>query len=575
MTMAEGVPPSTPLLRRGLAVVQVRDGLLVDGTVRRHLFTGAAATELLPRLLPLLDGSRDIEGLSAAVDLPAEQVEYALKLLKGRGLLEETELGQRRDVLESEAAVYFSRTFGTATQLAGMLAQAVVLISAPKVFAAVIAGDLREAGVGNVLVRNWEDGPDLSWPGSPRPPQRSLAVVLDTPDSPVALADHLAALRWESTPVLRCSGCATSAEIGPLFYGDYSACPLCFQRGYRAARWVVRQDGAAGDGSDHATGIVNAQTVEDVLAGMVVAEVLALLAGTSRPASQRALKRLLIPDCVTCDYLVSPYADCLRCGWQEGKEEGSADATGYEQEVIDYEWQMAALQEIPAFSAGMVVTGIWSYNGSEIPRAQQHLNGQKYDSPKYLAYLPHRALPAAEQVQNMARISPEAFLSRVLGRLCGRESAGSSAQASDRSSAASYGLEAVEFYIMAPYGLLGLPGSILRYDDANDQIFAVRADDITLEECLRWCDLNAEHTTMALVCVGPRWSMMRSKGNWAYRFAHLEAGQIAMRLSLIAHAHGVEACFSSAWQRDMAQLLELRQDREMILMITGLTMSEW
>jgi hypothetical protein len=574
MTTAGEVSPSAPQLRRGLAVAQVADGLLVDGTVRRHLFTGAAATALLPRLLPLLDGSRDIAGLSAALELPAEHVEYALKLLKERGLLEEAEPGQPQDRLGSEAAVYFSRTFGKAAQLTGMLAQAAVLISAPKVTGAAIAGDLRDAGLGNVLVRNWEDGPDLSWPGSPRS-RRRLAVVLDTPDSPVPLVDQLAALRWESTPVLRCSIGATSAEIGPLFYGDYSACPLCFQRGYHASGWEVREDGAAGAGSGPATGTANAQAVEDLLAGLVVAEILALLAGTSRPASQRALTRLLIPDCITRDYLVSPYADCLRCGWQEAEGEGSADVPGHEQEMIDYEWQMEALQEIPGFSTSVAAAGIWSYNGSEVPRAQQHLNGQKYDSPKYLAYLPRRALPAATRAQTMVGLSPEAFLSRALRQLYGRESTDSPAEMSDKSPAASDDLMAVELYIMTRHGLLGLPASILRYDDANDQLSAVRADYMPLEECLHACDLKDGQATMALVCVGPKWSMIRSKGNWAYRFAHLEAGRIATRLSLIADSHGVQASFASVWQRDMAQLLELRQDREMILMIAGLTMSEW
>ena len=574
MTTAGEVPPSAPQLRRGLAVARVPDGLLVDGTVRRHLFTGAAATALLPRLLPLLDGSRDIAGISAALELPAEQVEYALKLLNGRGLLEDAEPGQPQDCLRSEAAVYLSRTFGKATRLTGMLAQSTVLISAPKVTGAAIAGDLRDAGLGSVLVRNWEDGPELSWPGSP-PPRRCLAVVLDTPDSPVPLADHLAAFGWESTPVLRCSSGATSAEIGPLFYGDYSACPLCFQRGYQAPGWEVREDGPAGADSGPAAGTVNAQTVEDLLAGMVVAEILALLAGTSRPASQRALTRLLIPDFITREYLVSPYADCLRCGWREAKQPGSADIPGHEQEMIDYEWQMEALQAIPGFSTDVAAAGIWSYNGSEVPRAQQHLNGQKYDSPKYLAYLAHRALPPAAQDPSMAGLSAEAFLATALRQLCGREPADSSAHMSDTSPAASDGLMAVELYIMTRHGLLGLPASILRYDDANEQLSAVRADDITVQECLRMSDLNAGQATMALVCVGPRWSMIRSKGNWAYRFAHLEAGRMATRLAVIADSHGVQASFASAWQRDMAQLLELRPDREMILMIAGLTMSEW
>lgn len=51
------------------------------------LFEGAAAATLLPRLLPLLDGTRTADALAALLGVPAAAVEHALRALATRRLL--------------------------------------------------------------------------------------------------------------------------------------------------------------------------------------------------------------------------------------------------------------------------------------------------------------------------------------------------------------------------------------------------------------------------------------------------------------------------------------------------------
>jgi hypothetical protein len=67
-------PQNRPQVRSGLAVVPAPHGLIVEGSTRRHLLTGRAATEVLPRLLPLLDGTRDLAAVQAASNPPATSV---------------------------------------------------------------------------------------------------------------------------------------------------------------------------------------------------------------------------------------------------------------------------------------------------------------------------------------------------------------------------------------------------------------------------------------------------------------------------------------------------------------------
>src|SRR5262245_23245446 len=81
--------PVRPRVRRGLAVRPYPDHLVVDGTPTRHVLRGTAATQLVPRMLPLLDGVRDHDAVAAALGLPVATVFTALSLLWTCGVVEE------------------------------------------------------------------------------------------------------------------------------------------------------------------------------------------------------------------------------------------------------------------------------------------------------------------------------------------------------------------------------------------------------------------------------------------------------------------------------------------------------
>jgi len=85
---ASATPPELPLLAPWYRLVEEGDAVVLEHAHRAVVLEGRAARSLLPRLLPLLDGTRTVEGLSGALGPgTAEAVGKALALLAAEGLL--------------------------------------------------------------------------------------------------------------------------------------------------------------------------------------------------------------------------------------------------------------------------------------------------------------------------------------------------------------------------------------------------------------------------------------------------------------------------------------------------------
>jgi bacteriocin biosynthesis cyclodehydratase domain-containing protein len=82
--------PECPRLKPWYRVAPVEDGLAFEYGETVLRFGGRAATELLPLLLPLLDGTRSLRELTAALgESIAPAIEHALETLSEHGLLAE------------------------------------------------------------------------------------------------------------------------------------------------------------------------------------------------------------------------------------------------------------------------------------------------------------------------------------------------------------------------------------------------------------------------------------------------------------------------------------------------------
>ncbi|GAA0802221.1 hypothetical protein [Spirilliplanes yamanashiensis] len=232
-----------PALRRGLAAAVTARGLVVEGGPARQLLTGAAATTVLPGLLPLLDG-RDPAAVAAAAGLTEAQVAQALDLLARRDLL-----APPQPAAPEPAAAWLARTATAGT--AARLAAARVAVAGDGPLVAALRDDLTASGV--ALTADATLVVDLGGGAAPRVPRAGGAVL------PVAVT-------------------ATTVRIGPLLDGPGSACAGC-------AAAPAAPAGAGPDLVDLAAGA--GPDLVDLAAGLAGAEVLALVAGVGHVTTWR------------------------------------------------------------------------------------------------------------------------------------------------------------------------------------------------------------------------------------------------------------------------------------------------
>jgi bacteriocin biosynthesis cyclodehydratase domain-containing protein len=212
--------PDFPLLAPWYRVVEEGERLVFEHGGRVVSFEGAAVRRLLPRLLPLLDGTRTVAEVIELVGAPVEQaVQKALALLEDRGLLA---AGPPPDCGGELAATvgYLAATGGLAPAVvAGRIADACVGLVGEGAAAVEVARVLRRAGVPRIERRGWDDagaGDDLVVvaPGS-----EERARVREWNEAALA-----AGVTW--LQVLPYDG--RFAAIGPLVLPGESACHVCF-----------------------------------------------------------------------------------------------------------------------------------------------------------------------------------------------------------------------------------------------------------------------------------------------------------------------------------------------------------
>ncbi|MFI1470978.1 nitroreductase family protein [Streptomyces wuyuanensis] len=142
--------PIHPALCRGLVVVPFADGILVEGGPTRQILRGAATRELIPRVLPLLDGTRDARRAAEEADVPVQHVEQAVALLYTCGLLEEGADSGDSDA-DGTSAAFWSRSLDS-TRVNRSAAEATRRLRAMHVV--IVADGGIGAGLRDGLLRN-------------------------------------------------------------------------------------------------------------------------------------------------------------------------------------------------------------------------------------------------------------------------------------------------------------------------------------------------------------------------------------------------------------------------------------
>jgi bacteriocin biosynthesis cyclodehydratase domain-containing protein len=228
---APGTVPARPALAPWCRLVEDGQRVLVEhgGTV--VTLEGRAATALLPRLLPLLDGTRTSTEISEALGQAAgPAVSKALSLLAGNGLLVEGPLVPTDADARTVTATFAACVTGRSTQAAARerLAVARVAVVGSGAVAKAIRRLQRQSGVGWVH----------AFSADSTPPEASLVVAAPSRTEVPTLErrNELALERKQPwLQVLPYDG--RFVVVGPLFLPGASACRAC---------WLTRRAACSG-----------------------------------------------------------------------------------------------------------------------------------------------------------------------------------------------------------------------------------------------------------------------------------------------------------------------------------------
>jgi bacteriocin biosynthesis cyclodehydratase domain-containing protein len=221
-------------------VARVEDGLVFEHGETVLRFRGRASTQLLPLLLPLLDGTRSLRELARALGEPiAPAIEHAVVVLAQHGLLAEG-VTESWPALRARTAAFCaaaSRGAMDERDAAAVLAGTSTAVLGSGPLAAELVRILRASGVGNVQLLDGDEPGDVSF-----------AIAAPEGDGMHALprwneAFLEATITWFQ--LLPFNG--RFAVAGPLYVPGETACFECYRLrrganvGYSEEFWALEQ----------------------------------------------------------------------------------------------------------------------------------------------------------------------------------------------------------------------------------------------------------------------------------------------------------------------------------------------
>lgn len=560
-----------PRLCRDLAVVVSAAGLVIEGGSRQHVFRGRAATEVLPRLLPLLDGSRDAAGLADTLGITPVQVNQVLDLLTESGLVEAAASAELPAAADLTAAAdpavlsWFSRNLpesgghACAEDVLAALADTTVVVVAVPDIADRLLLDLTGAGIGRIVV---VDGAAASFPELDGRQSRVLSVIVTSDavadaGSPEVERTRLRMAKWAAeanVPVLNVAWTNGFLDIGPVSVAGFSACPNCARRSSRDAA-VIASTAASASGS------------VDLAAGLAAAELVALVARLPSAADPRTMARISTTDFGSDSFWVVPYEDCDSC---VGLAQRHTDPA-HDQFTDVFEW---SVQELPsAVSPGRVIPPWEMERILALKRRRPTLPTLPRQPlpPAVLRAPGYFGIPAGSDTPRAARPDLDLWAT-LLRQTAGFHAASvaSSAVSPHRWAPSGGGLASVELFVIGEAGMAGLPGTVFRYDDLTHSLLAVRDDHIELAQVVEGTDLETAGAMAVTVFVAAHNRLATKYREYAYRVDHLDAGCASTQFTAVARAHGLAPRFATRWDGRIAEVLGLARDDQFVTAVAAL-----
>lgn len=509
--------PARPCLLPGLVRVPLVDGLAFVGTGNRQTaLRGRTATSLIPRLLPVLDGTRTVEELAAMhPDVAETTVRACVSLLYVSGLLQDGPAGAEVGLIPPEVVDYLGRNLDTTrvnrnrNEACERLAQARVLIAGPEAVTGRLRAELAASGVD---AHGW-GGPVGAG---------DFVIGVDDGDAE-ALTELDDACRRAGISWLRVAAGERTVEVGPLFNARQSCCYGCFAEGRSGPSGVpspARVAILAALGATEAVHLLSRVGVTPALSGCTVFDLAEWTQSTIG-----AFRRPGCPRCLPTGLPVQAGGPALAHVYEQAVEFPPREWLNPKDHQAHYRPANAALQR---------------YNKEYLAAPRIALNGGQ---------------PGA--APGLTRTD----LSALLLRTAGLRADGPTAIPGQVSRWAPTGgnLGSVQAYLLA-LDVAGLAPGWYFYQRGDHSLARIRALSAAGGEAAEVCPVLAPERPAALLVLTGALGLVAAKyHDFAYRILCLDAGVALAQLSALTDEYGLAARFADRWD-DTALAAALRLD---------------
>lgn len=511
------------------------DSFVCEGASRTAVFTGPGATDVLPQLCELLDGTRTVGEAGRAAGLTDREAAACVGLLRSRELTDEApavpapaartpeETPEETLAFLSRASGYTRRHSGGAV-LAENLRRACVLVAGRHPLATSVREELRAGGV-----RVVEDFGSLleTLRATRTSPAQAAGMVVGIVDGPEETgADLLRECRRAGVLWLAAGLDAAGGFVGPLLHPDYSCFP-CARRHLDARR------GPPGEGVHGAAG--------RIVAGLAAAEVVHALTGAATVTTVNRTRTVTRED--------------------TGRDDGPAGPLSFGTDPVTCTGRCTG--------GGLAPDALlpWTYEQHiEIPGPYFATPARTPDLPPLPGHGARRlpTCPSAPRAEVVAASqscrTPATVLYRTLGR-----PAGLAAGDERRRVPSAGGLASQDAFVVARAPLAPLGSHTAWYDGQTDRLVATAPTtgaDVARLAARALPDADWRH---ALVWVARLDELWQKYDDFAVRLAHLDAGVALTHAAVLAAALGSPPRMPTSWHAaPFAELLDLTPDTELV-----------
>ncbi|GIV97942.1 MAG: hypothetical protein KatS3mg057_2599 [Herpetosiphonaceae bacterium] len=529
-------------------------GLLVQGAEKPELFRGKAARVLLPRLLPLLDGTRTVEDLQAALpQVKPSIIADTISLLFLRGLLEEGITAEDERLFSDEERSRYQQQllfFGRYTDVSrvshnrygtqGRLKLTNLLLIVEGAAGPGIAAELAKAGIGQLSILPAKADQiglyneiaglnpfcsvqvlDPALILEQEVERYSFVVAVGHSDDPERWGRLAHACRQQGVSWLRAIYQPQRVEIGPIFSADEGACYQCFLSQVPAAERSRRAASLATEASAAYIALTIVMEISRLFSTALINKVRRFDLDSFTLDEQPILR---LPRCGACGSATNA-RETLRL---------PDDLALLFHLETNHKWEAVALK------------------GHQIHYSAQVSNLTMGAYKEYWTF-PKVALPPLEELPPVTAelgavlagwrpAAPERITVEHLSQICGLSARWREPGTLPyRFTPSGGGLCSAEIYVIV-WDVEGLDPGIYHYDGARHRLERLREGDqrphlrnlIAAEELI-------DRSVMAVVQTGHFYRLSSKYGPRAYRYVHLDAGVMTQSLRLLANALGLRA----------------------------------